>query len=37
MQLRKSIFRTPDRPPGKSGVQKFYFSNCEKVFFALRR
>ncbi|QTA92462.1 Uncharacterized protein dnm_085420 [Desulfonema magnum] len=23
--------------PDGSGVQKFYFCNCEKVFFALRR
>ncbi|QTA84681.1 Uncharacterized protein dnm_006800 [Desulfonema magnum] len=37
LQLRKSIFRTPERSPVGSGVQKFYFSNCEKAFFTLRK
>ncbi|QTA87259.1 Uncharacterized protein dnm_032890 [Desulfonema magnum] len=35
--MRKSIFRTPDKPvPNGAGVQKFYFCACEKAFSALR-
>ncbi|WP_207678487.1 hypothetical protein [Desulfonema magnum] len=37
LQLRKNIFRTPERTPDGAGVQKLYFCSCEKTFFALRK